>query len=140
MIIYLTLFFSSLGAATFLPVVSEAVLLYDLSLGYHPFWLWLVATIGNALGSVINYVIGLKGESFLESKGYLPKEKMEYARRLFHKYGGWTLLLSWAPVIGDPLTMVAGIMRYPFWNFLLIVAFSKGVRYAVLIYTWKQFG
>jgi membrane protein YqaA with SNARE-associated domain len=134
MMVYLILFVSALGAATLLPIYSEAVLLYDLSAGYAPFWLWLVATVGNTLGSLINYLIGLKGESYLETKGYLPAEKMAKGRRLFEKYGSYVLLLSWMPVIGDPITFVAGVLRYDLKRFFIIVFIAKGVRYALLIW------
>jgi len=132
--VYLILFLSAFGASTLLPIYSEAVLLYDLSKGYPPLLLWLVATIGNTLGSILNYYLGLKGEDFLERKGYLPKEKMMRYRKLFEKYGGWILLMSWMPVIGDPLTFIAGVLRYDFRRFVLIVFFAKGIRYAFLIW------
>ncbi|QOR62726.1 YqaA family protein [Sulfurovum sp. ST-21] len=136
--IYLSLFFIAFASATLLPLGSEAVLLYDLSLGYSVLLLWSVATLGNTLGAVVNYWLGLKGEGFLEKKGYLSSVKMEKAHQRFEKQGGWVLLLSWVPVIGDPLTFIAGVLRYGFKKFLLIVALAKGVRYLVVIggYCW----
>lgn len=131
--VYTVLFFTAMGAATLLPISSEAVLLYDLSQGYAPFWLWLVATLGNTLGSTVNYLIGYQGEAYLERKGYLSGSKMDRSREIFQKYGGYALLLSWMPVIGDPLTLIGGLFRYDFKRFLLIVFFAKGVRYALLI-------
>lgn len=132
--VYLILFLSAMGAATLLPIYSEAVLLYDLSKGYSPFWLWAVATLGNTIGSVINYIIGFKGEEYLEKKGYLSGTKMDRSRAMFQKYGGYALLMSWMPVIGDPLTFIAGVLRYDFRRFVLIVFFAKGARYALLIW------
>ena len=90
--------------------------------------------MGNTLGSMVNYWLGLKGESYLERKGHLSIEKMEKARVLFAKYGGWTLLLSWVPLIGDPLTFVAGVLRYNFKYFTFIVFVAKGLRYAAIIF------
>jgi len=139
MMTYIILFFSALGAATLLPIYSEAVLLYDLSVGYPPFWLWIVATLGNTIGSLINYFIGLKGESYLEKKGHLSGEKMQKYRALFKKYGGYMLLLSWMPVIGDPLTFVAGVLRYDMKRFILFVLIAKGLRYAFLIWLSRYY-
>jgi len=131
--VYLSLFFVSFISATLFPMGSEAVLLYDLSLGYSLFLLWLVATTGNTLGSLLNYWLGLKGEVFLEKRGYLSGEKMQKAYRRFEKWGGWVLLLSWMPIIGDPLTFIAGVLRYDLRKFVMIVSLAKGMRYAVLI-------
>ncbi len=131
--IYLTLFGVTFLSATLLPLGSEALLLYDVSQGY-PIWLlWGVATVGNTLGSVVNYWFGYQGEAYLERKGYITQSKIDKAHRHFEQWGGWVLLLSWMPLIGDPLTFVAGVLRYGFVRFLLIVTLAKGVRYAVLV-------
>ena len=132
--VYITLFTVSFLAATLLPLGSEALLLYDVSQNYSVWLLWTVATLGNTLGSMVNYWLGLKGEAYLERKGHLSVQKMDKARGFFGKYGGWTLLLSWVPIIGDPLTFVAGVLRYDFKRFVLIVAIAKGSRYAVAIF------
>jgi len=131
--VYLSLFFVSFVSATLFPMGSEAVLLYDLSMGHSVLLLWFVATVGNTLGSLLNYWLGLKGEGFLEKRGYLSKEKMQKAHSRFEKWGGWILLLSWMPVIGDPLTFIAGVLRYDLKRFIMIVALAKGVRYAVVV-------
>ena len=132
--VYFTLFIVSFLAATLLPLGSEALLLYDISQGYSLLLLWSFATVGNTLGSVLNYFLGLKGEAYLERKGHLSVEKMQKYRRFFAQYGGWTLLLSWAPLIGDPLTFVAGVLRYDFRRFAFIVFVAKGLRYAVVVW------
>ena len=132
--VYLTLFTLSFLAATLLPLGSEALLVYDISQNYSLWLLWIFATLGNTLGSMLNYWLGLKGESYLERKGHLSVEKMDKARKLFAHYGGWTLLLSWVPIIGDPLTFIAGVLRYNFKYFVFIVAVAKGTRYAVVIF------
>jgi len=131
--VYLSLFFVSFVSATLFPMGSEAVLLYDLSMGHSVLLLWFVATVGNTLGSLLNYWLGLKGEGFLEKRGYLSKEKMQKAHSRFEKWGGWILLLSWMPVIGDPLTFIAGVLRYDLKRFIMIVVLAKGVRYAVVV-------
>ena len=132
--VYITLFAVSFLAATLLPLGSEALLLYDISQNYSLLLLWSVATLGNTLGSMVNYWLGLKGKAYLESKRYLSVEKLDKARGFFSKYGGWTLLLSWVPIIGDPLTFIAGVLRYDFKRFALIVTVAKGTRYAIIIF------
>ncbi len=131
--IYLSLFFVAFASATLLPLGSEALLLYDVSQYGNAMLFWLVATLGNTLGAVLNYWLGLKGEVYLERKGYLGKAKMQSAHRHFEKWGGWVLLLSWMPVIGDPLTFAAGVLKYDLYRFLMIVAVAKGLRYAVIV-------
>ncbi|MRI83437.1 MAG: hypothetical protein C6I00_03365 [Nitratiruptor sp.] len=117
-------------AATFLPIYSEAVYLFYLPKSDHPLLLTLCAAVGNTLGSVVNYYIGRLGEHYLRKK--VDLEKLERAERIFAKWGGWSLLLSWAPVIGDPLTFVAGLMRYDLKRFLILVFIAKFGRYYLL--------
>ena len=129
---YLILFISALVSATLFPMGSEALLIYDIKEGYNLYLLLLFATLGNVLGSLINYILGLKGEEFLEKKNYLKKEKIDKYKNFFDKYGGFALLLSWAPIIGDPITFIAGILKYDVKKFLIIVTIAKFGRYAFL--------
>jgi len=131
-LIYLTLFFSALVSATLFPLGSEALLIYDINQGYNLYLLLLFATVGNVLGSVINYYLGLRGEEYLVEKNYLKEEKIEKYKTFFDKYGAFSLLLSWAPIIGDPITFIAGILKFNFKIFLFIVTISKFLRYLVL--------
>ena len=130
--VYFTLFIVSLLAATLLPLGSEALLLYDLSLGYNTFLLLLFATLGNTLGSVINYFLGYKGVDFLLEKKYANQKQLQKATNRFKKYGAYSLLLSWMPIIGDPITFVAGVLKYEFRKFVVLVFVAKGVRYVVV--------
>ena len=130
--VYITLFLVSFGAATLLPLGSEALYLYDIQTGESFFLLWLFASVGNTLGSVVNYWLGLKGESYLEGKGHLSVEKMQKAKGYFDRFGGFTLLLSWVPIIGDALTFIAGVLRYNFKWFVAIVFVAKATRYAAI--------
>ena len=132
--VYITLFTVAFLSATLLPMGSEALLVYNISQNHSLILLWGFATLGNTLGSMVNYWLGLKGEIYLENKGHLSAQKMEKARGSFDTYGGWTLLLSWVPIIGDPLTFIAGVLRYNFKWFSFIVAFAKGTRYAIVIF------
>jgi len=130
---YLYLFFIAFLSATVFPLGSEALLLYDLSIDLNIYILFLVATVGNTIGSIVNYYIGLKGEKFLARKKILKKEKVIKTKRFFDKYGGYTLLFSWVPIIGDPITIVAGMLRYDFKKFIYLTLISKGIRYIFVI-------
>ncbi len=132
--VYIYLFFTALIAATLFPAGSEALLIYNITEGHSLALLLLVATLGNSLGSLINYYLGLKGESYLEEKKYLKKEKIEKYKNFFDKYGGYTLLLSWLPLIGDPITFIAGVLKYDVKKFIPIVVIAKFGRYAVIAY------
>lgn len=131
---YAGLFLAAFGAATLLPMQSEAVLVGMLLSGhYTAATLLLVATLGNVLGSLLNWMLGRSAERFRHKRWFPVSEaKLEKAQRFYLRYGRWSLLLSWVPIIGDPLTMVAGVMREPLWSFLLIVSFAKGMRYLLL--------
>lgn len=130
---YLYLFLTAFLSATFLPLGSEALLIYDIAQGLNIYYLLLYVTIGNVLGSCLNYFLGVKGEEYLLKKNYIDKKKFEKGKKYFDKYGAYSLLLSWAPIIGDPITFVAGVMRYKFLYFVTIVLFAKFVRYLILV-------
>jgi len=131
-LVYLTLFISAFGAATLLPIASEAVLAYDITVGYNLYALLGVATMGNTLGSCVNYFLGRKGLDYLERKKYVKMTSFNKAERMFDRFGAVVLLLSWAPIIGDPITFVAGVLHYDFKKFFLLVLFAKAIRYIVL--------
>lgn len=132
---YLLLFISAFGAATLLPLQSEAVLVGLLIQDqYSVIALITSASIGNILGSCVNWYLGLKIEQFKERRWFpVSPEKMDKAARMYQKYGYWSLLLSWMPVIGDPITLIAGLLKENFYRFLLIVSLAKTARY-IFIY------
>lgn len=132
--VYLTLFLTALGAATLLPGGSEALLLYYKSEGFNTLLLLFFATLGNTLGSVINYFLGKYATSWAINKKYISQKSIDKGENYFDKYGAFALLLSWAPIIGDPITFVAGILRYNFWKFLTLVFIAKFFRYIFLLY------
>ncbi len=134
--VYITLFISALVSATLFPLGSEAILLYDLNEGYSALWLLTWATLGNTLGAVVNYILGYQGERFLEQKNLIDREKFLKFTKLFEKYGGYSLLLSWLPLVGDFFTLAGGIARYPFLNFFLLVLVAKFGRYLALTISW----
>ncbi|MDQ6438033.1 YqaA family protein [Mesorhizobium sp. LHD-90] len=125
------LFAAAFVAATILPMQSEAALAALLMThSFPPAALIAVASVGNVLGSVVNWAIG-RGIGKLRGRTWFPASpaKLDRAARWYRRYGRWSLLLSWAPIIGDPLTVVAGALREPLWSFVLIVAFAKVARY-----------
>jgi membrane protein YqaA with SNARE-associated domain len=131
---YVGLFLAAFGAATLLPMQSEAVLVGLLLTDRYAAWTLLaVATTGNVLGSALNWLLGRSIEHY-RHKCWFPvtEAKLEKAQLAYHRFGRWSLLLSWVPIIGDPLTVVAGVMREPLWSFLLIVTLAKATRYLLL--------
>lgn len=131
---YGSLFFAALLAATLIPAQSESVLGGLILLGQQPVAaLVAVASLGNILGSVLNWLIGRGVERFRERRWFPASQKqLDRAQHSYQRFGYWSLLLAWVPVIGDPLTLVAGIMREPLWRFLALVSIGKIGRYLVL--------
>ncbi|GAB3755878.1 YqaA family protein [Lysobacter olei] len=133
---YAALFASAFGAATLLPLQSEAMLVGLLLADHSPLALLAVASAGNILGSLVNWFIGLRIEHYRDRRWFpVGEPQLAKAQRWYQRYGKWTLLLSWVPVVGDPLTLVAGVMREPLPVFLLLVGVAKVARYAVLAVT-----
>ncbi|HEV7268693.1 MAG TPA: YqaA family protein [Falsiroseomonas sp.] len=131
---YAGLFALALGAASILPMQSEPALVALLLLGEQSPWaLVVVASLGNTLGSCVNYVLGRAVERF-RGRRWFPVSAglLAKAEGWYHRWGKWSLLLSWAPFIGDPLTVIAGVLREQFWVFLLLVAVAKTARYVAL--------
>ncbi|WP_374572736.1 YqaA family protein [Acinetobacter sp.] len=127
----LLLFLSAFGAATLLPLQSEAVLLGLLMNGSHEAGMLIAAaSLGNILGSCVNWWLGLKIEHYKDKKWFpVSAGKMQQAQGIYRKYGFWSLLLSWVPVIGDPITLIAGLLKESFPRFLLMVSIAKIGRY-----------
>ena len=132
---YVGMFLAAFLAATILPFSSEIVLVTLLSNGLTPFLLLTFASIGNVLGALLNYLLGFRYGKHLASKWLrISDTSFSKAEHYFARWGKWSLLLCWVPVIGDPITLVAGVLRSNFWFFLLCVAVGKTARYAALVY------
>ena len=130
---YLDLFIISFLSSTLLPFGSEGSLALHILQQYNIWIVILVATVGNYLGSFVNYYIGIKGRNTILHKIVHFKDKdIEKASKLFDKYGSWVLFFSWIPIIGDPLTFVAGILKYDFYKFTIFVFLGKLFRYIVV--------
>ncbi|MGM0577632.1 MAG: YqaA family protein [Myxococcota bacterium] len=133
--VYLSLFVTSLLAATILPAYSEILFAGLLVKGYDPMALWLWASAGNTLGSAVNWAMARFFLRFQDRKWFpFKQDNLGRAQRWFQKYGVWSLLMAWAPIGGDALTFVAGFMRVNFWLFLLLVAIGKATRYAIVLW------
>lgn len=132
--VYGGLFAAAFLAATVLPMQSEAVLVGLLLTDDYPVSMLLaVASCGNVLGAVCNWWLG-KSVERCRNRAWFPvsAQRLEQARQWYRRYGRWSLLLSWMPVVGDPLTVAAGVMREPLPIFLLIAGGAKIARYLIL--------
>ena len=131
--VYGGLFLAAFTAATLLPAQSEAIVVGLLRTDYAPWLVLAVASVGNVLGSVVNWFLG-RGIELFRGRRWFPASPAALARAegWYRRYGRWSLLLAWAPIIGDPLTVVAGVLRETFLVFLLLVSIAKIGRYLVL--------
>lgn len=128
------LFAAAILAATILPAQSEAVLVALLLAGKQTPWLLvLVASVGNVLGAVVNWALG-RGIEHYRDRAWFPASaaQLDRAQAWYNRRGRWSLLLSWLPIGGDALTVVAGVMRESIWTFLALVSIAKTGRYIVL--------
>lgn len=132
--IYISLFLSAFFAATIFPAQSELVLLYLLQdRSNSVVLLLLVATVGNVLGAVVNYGLGYYVHRFKDRRWFpASPQQLEKAQRAYARWGRYSLLASWVPIIGDPITVVAGVLRDRFTVFLALVTVAKAGRYLVL--------
>jgi len=131
----LSLFVVALVSATLLPGGSEVWLARLWCQGEPAAVLWAVATAGNTLGSLVNVALGRYARHF-QGRRWFPasREGLARAEQWYRRFGEWSLLAAWAPVVGDPLTVLAGVLRLPWWRALLLIAVAKGARYAVVLY------
>ena len=134
--IYLSLFAISFLAATILPFSSELTLAGLITTSnYDNLLLLIVASFGNILGSTINWALGFYSRNLTTKKWFPFKDKqIENSSKWFNKLGKWSLLFAWIPIIGDPLTLVAGLLRVRFLDFIILVAIGKVSRYLVVFY------
>lgn len=131
---YFGLFLAALAAGSIMPVPSEAALVALILTSDQPVWIAVaVATVGNVTGSMINWTLG-QGIERLRGTRWFPASEatIERAGRWYHRYGRWSLLLSFVPIIGDPLTIVAGVMKESLWFFFIVVTIAKLGRYVVV--------
>jgi len=131
---YLSLFVVSFLAATVVPLGSEWLLVALLAERLHPGLLLASATTGNVLGALTTWAIGVWGGPFLmETVLRIDPKAQARARSVYRRWGRWSLLFAWVPVIGDPLCLMGGLFRIPFFWFALLVFIGKLARYAFII-------
>ncbi len=127
------LFASAFLAATFLPFYSEVVFLALLADGGDPAALVVVATVGNTLGGLVNWILGRALLAFRDRRWWpVSDRQLSRATAWFGRYGYWSLLFAWLPLGGDALPLVAGTLRAPLWKVAPLLAIGKGLRYAAL--------
>lgn len=130
---YPALFLLSFLASTLIPLGSEWLLVALIAQHFTPLPVVLVASAGNFLGACTSYAIGFYGSSFLTTRLLRMSERdRERAEWFFTRYGSWGLLLSWLPVVGDPLCVVAGMLKITWPRFVLLVLTGKVARYALV--------
>lgn len=131
---YVSLFSAAFIAATIFPMQSEAILVgLILSDRFPVVLLVLVASVGNTMGAAVNWLLGRGVERYRDSRWFpLKPDKLQRAQRWYQRYGKWSLLFSWIPVVGDAVTVAAGVMREPLLTFLVLVFIGKALRYTVL--------
>ncbi|MDX8388432.1 MAG: YqaA family protein [Ghiorsea sp.] len=128
------LFASALISSTLFPGGSEALLLFRLENNQHVLMLVLMATFGNVLGSIITYGMGRYGLKLSHRWLQTPEEKLKRAEHQFNRFGKIVLLFAWLPIIGDPLCLVAGILRYHFLWFVVFITLGKLARYTFIVW------
>ena len=135
-VIYLSLFAISFLAATILPFSSELTLAGLIATSnYDNLLLLIAASFGNVLGSIVNWVLGFYSKNLTTKRWFPFKDKqIEKSSQWFSKVGKWSLLFAWVPVIGDPLTLAAGLLRVKFIEFLILVSIGKVSRYFLIYY------
>ena len=128
------MFLSAFLAATILPFSSEVVLV-ALAQDTRPLiLLGIVASLGNVGGALVNYIIGFRyGKTVAVSWLRMSPRSLVRAEQFFNRWGRWSLLLAWVPIIGDPLTLLAGVLKTRFAFFITVVALCKTTRYAILL-------
>ena len=136
MTVYFFLFLTSFLAATIFPLSSELTLISLLKSGsYSSFLLISTSSLGNILGSIFNWFLGFYLSEYIHKKWFPFKQnQINVASKRFSKFGIWSLLFSWLPIVGDPLTLIAGILRINFLLFLILVAAGKIGRYLFIYF------
>jgi membrane protein YqaA with SNARE-associated domain len=132
-----TVFISSFLAATILPLGSEVAFIAAIDSNEPILLMVIIATIGNTIGGMTNYLLGWFAKwSWLEKYARIKRAKVERISLKWQKHGAWLALLCWMPIIGDPLAVMLGLLRIPWLNIIVLMAIGKGLRYIVLAAIW----
>jgi membrane protein YqaA with SNARE-associated domain len=129
------MFLAAMFAATILPFSSEVVLAGLLTSGLMPLHLLLYASVGNILGAIFNYFLGYRfGKKIALSVLRMSAKQFARSQMIFERWGKWSLFLCWVPVIGDPLTLLSGVLRTNKVFFICVVSIAKTLRYAAIMF------
>eukprot|EP00119_Amphimedon_queenslandica_P018648 XP_019859067.1 PREDICTED: uncharacterized protein LOC109587266 [Amphimedon queenslandica] len=132
--LYLSVFLSSFLSATLIPLASEVALAAALKAGANLHWALTSAIAGNTLGACVNWILGRYIERWRDKPWFpVSRTQLEKGSAWFRKYGVWSLLLSWMPLVGDALPVIAGLMRVHFLPFVVLVGIGKTLRYIVFV-------
>ena len=138
---YAALFLLSFLASTLVPLGSEWLLVTMILKNHDPAATVAVASVGNYLGACTTYCIGIGGGTFLIRKVLrIDARQQEKAEQLYARYGAWSLLLSWLPLVGDPLCLIGGVLKVNFARFSLLVFTGKLARYALVAWLVRPTG
>ena len=128
----ISMFLLSFLASSILPIASEWLLVTLILKGLNPFAVLFTATLGNYLGACTTYAIGYTGSKFFITKVLrLSDESKQKAEKFYYQYGVYSLLMSWLPIIGDPLCVIAGMLKVNFFKFSALVYIGKFARYGI---------
>ncbi len=131
---YFGLFIIAFLASGILPLASEVFLAAMPALGYNVWLSFLAATAGNYLGALLNYYVGLKGGEFVLSRYFkISPEQLDQANKRYERWGAPVLIMSWVPIVGDPLTIVAGVLRLDLWVYSFWIVLGKALRNLVVL-------
>ena len=120
-------------AATVLPIASEWLLIALVANQINPNAAVGVATLGNTLGAITTWALGIWGGQYIAQRWLrIDSAAQERAERWYARWGSWSLLMAWAPIVGDPLCFIGGCLKTPFWRFTLLVTAGKAARYGIL--------
>lgn len=133
---YIGLFAVCFLSATILPLTSEGVFLAFLFAGYDPILSLAVASFGNILGGSTNYWLGRVGNPNWLTKMGMKEERIFLFEKRIQRYGFWSALFSWLPVLGDPLIVALGFFRVNWWNVFILMSLGKVSRYFILMLPW----
>lgn len=129
------LFISAFVAATLFPLGSEVALYTLLRQGFDPALLVVVATVGNTAGSLINWLLGKYLQQLQHKRWfYFSPAQVQKAEAHYQRFGRYSLLFAWLPVVGDLLTLAAGIFNMRPVPFLILVGTGKFLRYLIVVY------
>lgn len=135
---YFGLFVAALLAATILPFSSDIVVAAMIASGFNPVWVFVAALAGNWTGGMISYGMGRLGKwKWIEKLGAKRKRVEQFMDRA-HRYGPYFALITWLPIIGDPMAIALGFVRSPLWPTAFWMAVGKGLRYLVIIWLTMQ--